>query len=354
MAPKSDLKARKKAISQTTGTSSKRNGETPEPFKRAPEHHQPFLSTLSKNHVYITHVDNKPRNFKKKIFTIPVLMNVAIVAAIAYRIYYIAPFYFNLLISASGQPNETTIDKSALDSKQLAYAIVRRTGTFLIDLGIYVFVISWPWNFFVGSSEIGSPVAWRWNVGFRDNDIIVRRSKKWVEGVQNVLLEGGSGQQTLFPIIWRAVDHTYMNEKTGYLMLNNEWDLDWAGMQIATDIVDTKGMTLDDFKTTIYVHTEQFGWLTIVTMAASGSAKEEEGRKKIVAFKDELTVMGKENLFFKWIELVQFESSGPEGFGPEQQAKTMAKAKAMFEAQGVDFDVLFKKIGGVDGLPGMD
>ena len=51
---------------------------------------------------------------------------------------------------------------------------------------------------------------------------------------------------------------------------------------------------------------------------------------------------------------MQFESSGPGGFGPEQQAKTMAKAKAMFEAQGVDFDAFWKKIGGMEGLPGMD
>lgn len=354
MAPRSSLKARKSGSSKSTNTATKTIQDPPEPFKRVSDHLEPYLSTLSKKHVYITHIDDKPRDFKRQIFAIPVLMNVAIVAAIAYRMYYIAPFYFHILISASGQPNETTIDKSLLTNKQLAYAIIRRAGIFVIDLAIYAFVVAWPWNFFVGTPDTGSPLAWRWGAGFRDKDIIVRRSKRWVEELQDVLVEGGSGQQTLFPIVWRAVDSVYMNEKTGYLMLNNEWDLDWTGMRIATDLVDTKLLTLDDFKTSIYVHTEQFGWLTIETMAASGSAKEEEGRKKIVAFKDELTAMGKENLFFKWIELVQFESTGPQGFGPEQQASTMKKARDMFEAQGVDFDAFWKKIGGMEGLPGMD
>lgn len=77
-------------------------------------------------------------------------------------------------------------------------------------------------------------------------------------------------------------------------------------------------------------------------------------QRKIVAFKDELTSLGKENLFFRWIELVQFESSQPGGFGPERQRKTMAKAKEMFEAQGIDFDQLFARIGGMEGMPGMD
>ena len=87
---------------------------------------------------------------------------------------------------------------------------------------------------------------------------------------------------------------------------------------------------------------------------ASGSAQEEEGRRKIVAFKDELTSLGKESLFFRWIELVQFESSQPGGFTPDRQQKTMEKAKEMFESQGVDFDKFWAKIGGMQGMPGMD
>ena len=137
-------------------------------------------------------------------------------------------------------------------------------------------------------------------------------------------------------------------------MLNKEWDLDWSAMVTATKMVDKKKMDIEDFKTTIFVHHSEFGWMTIETAEAGGSTAEEEGRRKIVAFKEELTRMGKENLFFRWIELVQYESSRPDGFGPEQQQKTMIKAKEMFEAQGVDFDKFWAKVGGMKGMPGMD
>jgi hypothetical protein len=138
------------------------------------------------------------------------------------------------------------------------------------------------------------------------------------------------------------------------LMLNNDWDLDWKTMVHATKLVDKKSVALEDIKTTILVNHENFGWLALETASAGGSAKEEEGRRKIIAFKDELTALGKENLFFRWIELIQFESTQPGGFGPEQQQRAMAKAKVLFEAQGVDFDKFWDKIGGLQGLPGMD
>jgi len=44
----------------------------------------------------------------------------------------------------------------------------------------------------------------------------------------------------------------------------------------------------------------------------------EEAKKKIFKFKDRLTAMGKE-LFFKWVELVQEETSKPGRFTKERQ-----------------------------------
>lgn len=279
-------------------------------------------------------------------------MNIGIICAIIWRIYTIGPYYLKIFLSLMGQINETTIDKSRHSTKELVLEIARRTMTGVTDLLVYVVIWPWPRDFFAGQT-IGNPMSWRFGVGFRDKEIIVRRSRKWDRALEDVLIENGPGQQLLFPIVWRAVDPAFMSESTGYVMLNNEWDLDWWTILLATKLVDKKTLSLDDFRTTIYIHNKDFGWLVLETVAG-GSAREEEGRKKIVAFKDELTAMGKENLFFKWIELVQFESTKPGGFGPEQQAKTMVKAKAMFESQGVDFDAFWKKIGGMEGLPGMD
>lgn len=353
MPPKGKSKVRAVKSSTTSPVSAALN--PPKPFTRPSPELEAFLPKLSKYHVYITHIDTKPRDFKQKIFLVPVVMNVCIVAAILWRIKYIGPFYMNICFSLMGRVNETTIDTHKLPMNDVTREIFRRMLIFMADLCIYIFIWPWPRDFFAGRT-IGNPIAWRMGVGFREKEIIVRRSRRWISKVGNVLDENGEGAQLLFNNVRKAVDPLWMNEKTGYLMLNNDWDLDWKLMVQATKMVDKKVMEIDTFRTTILIYHKDFGWMAIETVAggASGSAQEEEGRKKIVAFKDELTALGKESLFFRWIELVQFESSQPGGFGPERQQKTMEKAKEMFEAQGVDFDKFWAKVGGMRGMPGMD
>ncbi|TAQ85528.1 hypothetical protein B7494_g6146 [Chlorociboria aeruginascens] len=352
MPPKTKSKAR--AFRSSSATKATRDSpiEPPAPFKRPSPKLQPFLDRLSKFHVYITHIDNKPRDFKFKIFLVPVFLNIAIVAALIWRISIIAPFYMKICFSLMGKYNEMTINTAQTPINDVGKEILRRALVFMIDLMLYMFIWPWPRDFFAGT-KIGNPTAWRVGVGFRDKEIIVRRSRRWVEGIGNVV-EEGHGQQLLFSNVDKAIDPAWMHEKTGYLMLNKEWDLDWRMMIKATNMIDKEKLSLDDFRTTVLLYNAEFGWMSIESVAAGGSAKEEEGRKKIIAFKEELTAMGKENLFFRWIELVQYESSLPGGFGPEQQKKTMVKAKELFEAQGVDFDKFWAKIGGMGGMPGMD
>ncbi|KAH8819476.1 hypothetical protein F5884DRAFT_760650 [Xylogone sp. PMI_703] len=326
--------------------------DIPPPYKLAPKKLEPFLELLSKNHVYITHIDTKPRDHKAKIFAVPVVMNLVIIGLLLWRISIIGPFYMKICFSLMGKYNETTINPNILSLNAIGKEILRRAGLFMIDFLLYVFVWPWPRDFFVGGRG-GSPTAWRVGLGFRDKDIIVRRSRKWDREIKDPI-EEGSGKALLFANVAKAVDPAWMQDKTGYLMLNREWDLDWGVIVKATKLVDRGILSIDDFKTTILVHSKEFGWMVVETPQASGSAKEEEGRAKIMAFKDELTALGKESLFFRWIELVQFESSGPDGFGPEQQQRTMLKAKKMFEDQGVDFEKFWDKVGGPRGMPGMD
>lgn len=172
--------------------------------------------------------------------------------------------------------------------------------------------------------------------------------------------EAEEGGKLFLTSVRKAVAPAWL-VKTGYLMMNQDWDLDWKAMVQAHRFMNTKTLTRDDFQTSIFVHSPEFGWVNFDAFpknAAAGdvelSIREEEGRKKIMAFKDELTAIGKENLFFRWIELIQFEASQPGGFGPERQADAVAKAKEMFEAQGVDFEQFWLKIGGMNHMPGFD
>jgi hypothetical protein len=80
---------------------------------------------------------------------------------------------------------------------------------------------------------------------------------------------------------------------------------------------------------------------------------ETDARNKVLEFKERLTAMGKESLFFKWVELVQYESNAPGGFTPERQVEAAEKVKRLFQDHGVDWDTFSSEIGGLDGLPGM-
>ncbi|KAL3426403.1 hypothetical protein PVAG01_03194 [Phlyctema vagabunda] len=330
--------------------------EPPPPFTLAPKNLEPFFDQLSPSHVYITHIDTKPVDFKRNIFLVPVFMNIAIVAGIVWRIYTIGPWYLKLFNSIMGNYNEMTIDTLNIPVAASSYEILRRAAVFMVDLVIYVFIWPWPREFVFGRRNGGfnNPLAWRFGAGFRSQEIVVRRSRKWDRIIQDPFNNESEGTKELFDNLRAAVEPVWMNEKTGYVMLNKWWDLDWSMMVEATRLVDKQTMSIDDFKTTVLLHTDVFGWVMIESSAARGTVKEEEGRRKIIAFKDALTTMGKENLFFRWIELVQYESSQPGGFGPERQASTMVKAKALFEEQDVDFDAFWAKIGGMQGMPGMD
>lgn len=239
--------------------------------------------------------------------------------------------------------------------------LFRRASTCIFDFCLYVFIWSWPRSFFFGLPS--SPAGWRLAVGFRDAEIIVRRSRKWDREIGDVVrvgAEGEDGGKRFLDNVRAAVGPIWL-AKTGYLLMNRSWDLDWMAMVKAHQLVDKKKISQDAFQTNVLVHSPEFGWVTFEAFpknAVGGdaelSAREEEGRKKIMAFKDEMTAIGKENLFFRWIELIQYESSQPGGFGPERQAVAMARAKEMFEEQGVDFNEFWVKIGGVSNMPGFD
>ena len=86
---------------------------------------------------------------------------------------------------------------------------------------------------------------------------------------------------------------------------------------------------------------------------AEGGGEGGERRRQVFAFRDALAAAGKEDLFYRWVEVVQFESSRPGGFGSERQVDAAARVREMFREQGVDFDEFWKESVGSDGLAGM-
>jgi hypothetical protein len=329
--------------------------QPPAPFSRAPKNLEPFLNKLSTEHVYITSIDKMPRQFKAQIFAVPLFMNIVIIGVLFWRIWAMGPYYFKIFSSLTGKPNETSMKVAFMTRQEIGYEVASRTLKFLVDFVLYLVLWPLPKAFF-DPTDNNSPVAWRFSVGFKDQEIIVRRSRRGDEILGDIVVEGGEGSEggrLFLANIRQATSRAYMHERTGYSMFNKDWDLDWRLMILATKMVDKKEMSLDDFKTTVLIHSKEFGWVIFEAQVATVDSKEAEGRRKILAFKDELTAMGKENLFFRWIELIQYESSQPGGFGPERQEAVMRQAREMFEKQGVDFEKFWTKIGGMEGMPGM-
>lgn len=324
----------------------------PPPFTTAQPTLTPFLEILDKEHVYITHIDRFPADFKKRIFTVPILLNLSIAILLAWRIYAAVPVYLGLITHMLGYTTAESIDTTTRTTSELLWIVLKRSGMFMFDFLLFRFIGPWPISFFLEAPA--NPCLWRWRIGFRHTEIAVRQSRGW--GAEE-LLEGvkvGEDSPFFTTRILPAIERGYMRAKTAYLMMDKNWDLDFGAMISAHYLVDKeKTATLKDFEKSVLVHSPVYGWLVWHVWKLDEQGEEEESRTKIVLLKDKLTAMGKENLFFRWIEIVQYESSGGE-FTPEKQKLTFKKVEKVFDEQGVNFRALVESVGGLDGMPGAD
>ncbi|PYI33061.1 hypothetical protein BP00DRAFT_485703 [Aspergillus indologenus CBS 114.80] len=347
------------------------------PFSKAPTTLLPLLSPLSPREIYLIHIDTTPISQKKQAFIVPVLMNLAIVGLLAYRVYSVRHIYPAMFASLVGLTTSLSVDTSTLSWGDLGGLLLGRFCTVLLDYFLVTVLLPWPIRFVVG------PVQWRRRVGFRDQEIIVRRSQsgltqdlkrdRWIR----------EDEETRDRIVTAVTPEKV--RKTGYLLVDKDWDLDYESMVVAHEMVDGHGSSdtkepavkLEEFRTAVVVNTDAHGWLvwrvddenqTSVSDADSSSAssskkKDQKGKAKqeisddavrsaqrdqIIEFQQKLTAMGKEDLFYRWVELIQYESTQPGGFTPERQVSAMKQVKQLFEENDVDFDKFWEDVGGME------
>ncbi|KAK0764647.1 hypothetical protein N5P37_002113 [Trichoderma harzianum] len=339
MAP-SKRSGKQKASAASNSSSTNGSLDPPAPFKRPPEVLEPFIQELSQKHIYITHIDAKPAAFKRKMFLVPVTLNVSVAILFVWRMYSILPWYWKLFMSGFGHPNEMTFPFHEASWSELSWEVWKRGIVMFIDFVLFVFVWPWPVEFTLGTAH-GNPTRWRWNVGFRDKEIYVRRSRDWDKMLRDIFKDADS-KKILLAYTQQATSPMLQEQKTGYLLMNDKWDLDWNCMVLAHKLVDKKDVALEAFRNVILVYHQDYGWICHDLKLAI-SAEEDEKRRQVFAFRDALTAMGKENLFFRWIEIVQFESTQPGGFGPEKQEAAAKQIRELFEAENINFDDLWKE-----------
>jgi hypothetical protein len=323
-----------------------------------------FLSTLPQDHVYIVHVDTTPRTLKRQVFLVPVCMNIIISLLLASRLYYALPKYLHLINGALGYYSPTAVNDAGSTKKQLISITVSRTLMLLGDYMLYAWLGSWPWRFVFGAEATrhSSPLKWRLAVGFQDQEIIVRQSRVWDKSLRPDWTI--DDELTLKHKIMPAVERKYL-EKTGYLLEDKNWSLDFRAMTDGHSIIDAGkagggggGLGFKDFDKAVLVHYPSLhgaggGWM-IWRVSKADEAHTSEQRDTLIRFKEKLTKMGHEDLFFRWVELVQYESNSPGGFTPGRQAAAMREAKRMFSEQGIDFARFWQEVGGMEGMPGLD
>ncbi|KAF2418458.1 hypothetical protein EJ08DRAFT_654297, partial [Tothia fuscella] len=292
---------------------------SPPPFTPAPENLTPFLAALSKSSVYITHIDRTPQSLKKQVFAVPVLLNLAFLILLSWRAWVIIPHYFRMAVSTLGyQQNETTINISTLSTGQLVWTIFRRALTFGIDYFLITIIWKWPISFFFETPH--NPVSWRWNIGFRNEEVIVRVSRNW-DGADLVSGNKKGGQSPFFKTrILPALEMGFML-KTGYVMMDGSWDLDFGMMVQGAGLIDKQTLGLDDLDRKVFVWqpvgTADEGQWLIWDEKYYGKEKDvgpeepehegtAENRQKIMQIQEKLIEMGKEALFYKWVELIQY------------------------------------------------
>lgn len=257
--------------------------EPPLPYTVASSDLQPFLSTLDQSLAYILHVDSLPWQSKRRIFTVPVLLNITIAALLCWRAYAIIPTYLRMLLSMIGYTTSATVDVPSKTTYQLVQITLVRTLSFLFDFILFRFIAPWPWTFFL--ERPGNPVLWRWRVGFRDREIIIRVSRRW--GCEELLKGETKGDKNPFfkVRVLPAIDKNYIRGKTGYLMMSKYWDLDFAAMVRATQLVDDGTMTLEHFEKTVLVWDEGLGWLAWPVHKIERQGAGEDVGKQLSAFK---------------------------------------------------------------------
>lgn len=318
----------------------------PSPFEKAPSSIEPLLPQLDPAQVYICHIDRHKPAYKKQIFTFAVIVNSTILVLLVWRFYAAVPTYFALIQTLLGFQSSATVDTKSTTRQQQGWILARRFGMFLMDYLLVQFIVPWPMSFFL--ERPANPVTWRWNLPFQPQEVVVRVSRKW--GAEELM--GGSKVADQSPY-WKtriapAISMEFL-QKTGYLMMDANFDLDFAVMQDAHVLVKEGKVKWEDLDRLLLVAQDGVGWLAY-KFGSQGDVVEEQ-RKRMMAFRDLLQGLGKESLFWKWQEIVEEERAKDGAVTEETQRRIKDRVGKVFESEGIDFEDAMSRVGEVQPLP---
>lgn len=331
----------------------------PTPFEHVPASLQPFLSTLPTDHIYLVHLDHTPTSLKKRVFLVPILLNLLITIGLCIRAYYATPAYLEQIITIFGYDTAYKVDTKKASTGELLTTIASRTFLLMVDYTIFALIGSWPKQFVFGSrwSRYTGPWTWRRTIGFQDTEIIVRCGRKW----DTPLVTSDMPEQTKTWMVDEELTIKVKVEaamrpdyvaKTGSLLLDKDWDLDYKAMVDAHGLAQDGTIQMMDLNNLALVYYQKQWLMWRVYEQPNITPEETEQDSVVERFRQKLADHGAANVFFRWIEIVQFETSQPGGFTQGRQADALRELKQLLAKRGVDYGQFWDDIGGEAGLPG--
>lgn len=256
------------------------------------------------------------------------------------------PVYWAIVEHLLGYASSATVDTENTTRNEQFKVLAKRVSMFIFDFLLFRFIGPWPLTFFL--EQPANPVTWRWSLGFLPKEVVVRVSRNWDS--EDLMKGVKQGDESPFfkTRILPAIDKTFMRSKTGYLMMDKNWDLDFQLMLDAHTLIKQTKLKMEDVDKLVLVHMDGVGWLA--WQWETDNDVIEDRRKKVVQFKDTLTKLGKESLFWKWMEIVEQERDADGGFTPERQQRVAERVEAAFKKEGVDFEELTNSVGGLEEL----
>jgi hypothetical protein len=356
-------KKRAPNVSSTVATegssTAKAPNAVPEPFKQVPSSLQPFVSTLPTSHVYIAHLDKTPVELKRRAFSVPVLLNITIVLGLCIRIYFAIPTYLKQIITIFGYETSYSVNTKA----HTTYELIMETGSrFLLltfDYALFSLLGSWPMEFVFGSKASRWVGLWEWRekVWFKETEVVVRRGRIW----DTPMLDDKDGA----PRVWIVQDELAIKvkvetamlpsytSKTALGLLDKDWDLDYKAMVDAHRMINDGRLKIQDLEGIALVYYQQQWLVWKVREDTEIVPYDPQQEDTLQKFKQKLTELGQEDVFFRWIEVVQYETSQPGGFTQARQRGAIQELKKRLTDRHIDYDAFWKDIGGEAGIPGL-
>ena len=337
-----------------------------------------LLTTFPTKKIYILSIDTTTPSHRRRTFLLILLFNTLLAALLAYRLWYATPTYLSLFFSILGYKTPTSIASPPTQWTQSARLLAQRMGMFFFDgvvLGRYV--SEWPITFFLGrQDDTTGCLRWRYQLGFTwlEREVVVRRSRAWATDISAIssrllspdssnpnpkTIQGADATEKATEIIRAATTPSRIQSKPGLLLIDKDWELYYTGMVDAHTLLSdpTSGLTRQELTKNgpiVCIFDATTSSWKIWRPWSDGQELPRNDGGKLRLFKDLLTAMGREGLFFRWVEVVQHESSSAEVFTSERREKVVKVSRELFEREGVRWDEVVDGIGGLEGLFGME